>query len=92
MNDIPKIAFGVPRLTEGLCVACIVKRSCPYFVVPSVPKGDFGFPVIPSVPVHRLDQSGLLPPDTEVRGNVDFIDLVLARPSVTSYLNGEHLF
>ena len=92
MNDVTEVSLRIPRLGEGLGVAFIVKRSCPYFVVPSVPKGDFGFPVIPSVPMRRLDQSGRLPSYTEVRGDIDLIDLVLARPSVTSYLNRSTCF
>ena len=87
MNDISEVSFGIPRLTERLGSPFIVKRSRPYFVVPPVFKGDFGFPMIPSVLIRRLNQSGLLPPDTEVCGDVDLIDLVLSRPSVTSNLN-----
>lgn len=87
MNDIPEVSFGIPRLTEGLCVPFIVKRSRPYFVVPSILEGDFSFPMGPSVPIRRLNQLGLLPPDTEVCGDVDFIDFVLSRPSMTFHLN-----
>ena len=87
MNDVSEVSFGIPRLTEGLGVPFIVKRSRPDLVVPSVPKGDFSFPMGPSVPIRRLDQLGLLPPDTEVCGDVDLINLVLSRPSVTSDLN-----
>ena len=87
MNDIPKVSFRIPRLTERLRVPFVVKRSRPYFVVPSVPEGNFSFPMIPSVLIRRLDQSGLLPLETEVCGDVDLIYLVLSRPSVTSYLN-----
>ena len=87
MNDIPEVSFGVPRLGEGLGVPFIVKRSCPYFVVPSILEGDFSFPMGPSVLIRRLSQSGLLPSDAEVCGDVDLIDFVFACPSVTSYLN-----
>ena len=55
MNDIPKVSFRIPRLAERLGVPLIVKRSCPYFVVPFVPEGNFGFPMGPSVPIRRLD-------------------------------------
>ena len=87
MNDIPEVSFGIPRLTEGLCVSFIVKRSRPDLVVTSVPEGDFSFPMIPSVTIRRLNQSSFLPPDSEVCGDVDLINLVLSRPSVTSYFN-----
>ena len=87
MNDIPKVSFRVPRLAERLCLPFIVKRSRPDLVVPFVPEGNFSFPMGPSVPIRQLDQSGLLPLETEVCGDVDLIDLVLSRPSVTSYLN-----
>ena len=87
MNDVSEVSFGIPRLAERLGVPLIVKRSRPYFVVPSVPEGDFSFPMGPSVPIRRLDQSGLLPPDAEVCGDVDLIDLVLSCPSVTSNIN-----
>ena len=75
MNNIPEVSFGVPRLTEGLGVPFIVKRSRPYFVVPFVPEGNFSFPMGPSVPIRWLNQLGLLPPDSEVCGDVDLIDL-----------------
>ena len=87
MNDISEVSFGIPRLAERLGIPFIVKRSRPYFVVPSILEGDFSFPMGPSVSVRRLNQSGLLPSDAEVCGDVDFIDFVLSRPSVTSYLN-----
>ena len=87
MNDIPKVSFRIPRLTERLCVPFMVKRSCPYFIVPSIFKGDFGFPMIPSVPIRWLDQSGLLPPDPEVCGDVNLVYLILSSPSVTFHLN-----
>ena len=87
MNDIAKVSFRIPWLTERLDIPFIVKRSRPYFVVLSIPKGDFGFPMGPSVSIRRLDQSGLLPPDTEVCGDVDLIYLVLSCPSVTFNLN-----
>ena len=91
MNNIAKVSFRIPWLTERLDIPFIVKRSRPYFVVSSAPKGDFSFPMIPSVPIRRLDQSGLLPPDTEVCGDVDLIYLVFPCPSVASNLNrGAH--
>ena len=92
MNNVSKVSFGVPRLTKRLCVPFIIKRSRPYFVVPSILKGGFGFPVIPSVPIRRLNQLGLLPPDAEVCGDVYFIHLVLSTPSVTSNFNRSTYF
>ena len=87
MNDISEISFGIPRLTERLGVPFIVKRSCPDLVVPSVSKGNFSIPMIPSVPIRRLNQSGLLPSDAEVCGDVDLIYFVLSCPSVTPNLD-----
>ena len=55
MNDIAKVSFRIPRLAERLCVPFIVKRSRPYLVVVSIFKSDFSLPMIPSVPIRRLD-------------------------------------
>ena len=87
MNDIPEVSFGIPRLTERLCIALVVERSRPYFVVPSILEGDFSFPMGPSVLIRRLNQLGLLPSDAEVCGDVDLIDFIFSRPSVTSHFN-----
>ena len=83
----PRYPLGFHGWLKGWASPFIVKRSRPYLVVASVSKGGFGFPMIPSVPIRRLNQSGLLPSNTEVCGNVDLIDLVLSCPSVTSNLN-----
>ena len=78
MNDVSEVAFGILRLAERLDVPFVVERSRPDLVVPPIPKDDFSFPMIPSVLICRLNHLGLLPPDTEVCGDVDLIDLVLS--------------